>query len=51
MSSIDMQNVYLTALENLAVTLKLDAEETQPDAYQAGESTAPALPEGEGISH
>ncbi len=51
MSSIDMQNVYLTALENLAVALKLDAEETQPDAYQAGESTAPALPEGEGISH
>ena len=51
MSSIDMQNVYLTALENLAVTLKLDAEETQPDAYQAGESKAPALPEGEGISH
>ncbi len=51
MSSIDMQNVYLAALENLAVTLKLDAEETQPEAYQTGESTAPALPEDEWISH
>ena len=34
MNNINMQNVYKTALQNLAVLLILDEEEFQPDLYQ-----------------
>jgi hypothetical protein len=50
MEAIDMQNVYKTAQENLAVLLKLDAEETDPGEYMAGEP-APSLPQSEMHSH
>ena len=50
MESIDMQNVYKTAQENLAVLLRLDAEESNPDDYLSGEPT-PAFPPGEMPSH
>jgi hypothetical protein len=43
MSRVDMQNAYLTAQENLAVLLKLDAEITDAQQYLPGESTAPTF--------
>lgn len=50
MGSIDMQNVYKTAQETLAVLLKLDAEETVPGDYRTGEPV-PSLPQGDIPSH
>ena len=45
-----MQNVYKTAQENLAVLLKLDAEETIPGDHRTGEPV-PSLPQGDIPSH
>ncbi len=50
MNSIDMQNVYKTAQENLVVLLKLDAEDTQLQRIKPGEPVLP-FPLSEGVSH
>jgi len=48
MSSIDMQNVYKTALENLAVLLRLDADDTLFNDQLAPQLTPQVIP---GQSH
>jgi len=50
MNSIDMLNVFKTAQENLAVVLKLDAEETRLERLSPVEPILP-IPLDEGISH
>jgi len=50
MGSISMYNVFKTAQENLAVLLKLDAEDSNPADYLPGKSD-PALPQVERPSH
>ncbi len=49
MNVIDMQNVFLTAQENLAVLLKLDSEDYVPEAYQI--DFPPGQSQLEGIPH